>query len=40
MKKVYVQPEVVKYNFAADVVVMSGILGGDGVLTGGDIKWY
>jgi hypothetical protein len=40
MKKVYVQPEVVKYNFAADVVVMSGILGNDDVLIGDDMKWY
>ena len=40
MKKVYVQPEVVKYNFAADVVVMSGILGKDDVLIGDDMKWY
>ena len=42
MKKVYLQPEIERYDFKADVIMASGLgapLGLDGVLSGTDIDW-
>ena len=42
MKKIYLQPEIEKYDFKADVIMASGLgasFGLDGVLSGKDMDW-